>query len=181
MNKIFNLRICILLLLSIGIGTFLISISTLYFFNQKQFMSTQKNKEAVVTLIEEVWSKGNLQIVDQLIAPQYTIRHDPGDPWEGKTLDLATFKERVQLSHHVFPDQKFYIEDLVGEGDKIAVSWRFTGTQKGNIPRLPTTNKIANVSGLTIYYFSNGKIIGHWQVVDRLGFLEQLGIKTGRT
>lgn len=70
-------------------------------------MMTQKNKEAVVKLIDEVWSKGNLQIVDQLIAPQYTIRHDPGDQWEGKTLDLATFKERVKMSRHVFPDQKF--------------------------------------------------------------------------
>ncbi len=63
---------------------------------------------------------------------------------------------------------------------KVTVSWRFTGTQKGNIPGLPTTNKAVNVSGLTIYYFSNGKIIGHWQVVDRFGFLEQLGVKNSR-
>ena len=47
-------------------------------------------------------------------------------------------------------------------------------------PGLPTTNKKVNVSGLTIYYFKDGKIIGHWQVVDRLGFVEQLGIKSGR-
>ena len=142
-------------------------------------MCNQENKEAVVRLIEEVWSKGNLQIVDQLIAPQYTIRHDPGDQWEGKTLDLATFKERVKMSRQVFPDQKFYIEDLVCEGDKVSISWRFTGTQKGNIPGLPVTNKTVTVSGLTIYYFSNGKMIGHWQVVDRLGFLGQLGILKG--
>ncbi|MBX3710057.1 MAG: ester cyclase [Gammaproteobacteria bacterium] len=137
-------------------------------------MMAEKNKNAVVKLIDEVWSKGNLQIVDQLIAPQYTIRHDPGDPWDGKTLDLATFKERVMLSRHVFPDQKFYIEDLVCNGDKISVIWRFIGTQKGSIPGLPTTNKTANVSGMTIYYFLNGKIIGHSQIVDRLGFIEQL-------
>lgn len=59
MNKFFNL--------CIGIVIFIISISTLYSFNEKQFMSTQKNKDAVVTLLEEVWSKGNFQIVDQLI------------------------------------------------------------------------------------------------------------------
>lgn len=181
MNKFFKLKISILISLSIGIAALLIPISIIYFFNEKQFMSTQKNKEAIVTLIEEVWSKGNLQIVDQLIAPQYTIRHDPGDPWDGKTLDLETFKERVKISRHIFPDQKFYIEDLVGEGDKVAVSWHFTGTQKGTIPGLLTTNKKVNVSGLTIYYFSDGKIIGHWQIVDRLGFLEQLGIKNGRS
>ena len=138
-------------------------------------MSAQEKKQAVVLLLDEVWSKGNLQIADQLISPQYTIRHDPGDQWEGKTLDLATFKERVKSSHHVFPDQKFYIEDLICDGNKVSVSWKFTGTQKGAIPGLPITNKMVNVSGITIYYFKNGKIIGHWQIVDRLGFLGQLG------
>src|SRR3990167_1509405 len=117
MNKFFNIKISNLLLPNIVMAAFLISI--IYFFNEKQHMSIQKNKKMVVTLIEEVWSKGNLQIVDQLIAPQYTIRHDPGDPWEGKTFDLATFKERVKMSRHVFPDQRFYIEDLVGEGNKV--------------------------------------------------------------
>lgn len=81
------------------------------------------------------------------------------------------------MSRYVFPNQKFYIEDIVAQGDKVAISWRFTGTQKGTIPGLPITNKTVNVSGLTIYYFSKGKIIGHWQVVDRLGFLGQLGIR----
>ena len=47
----------------------------------------------------------------------------------------------------------------IGISDKVAVSWRFTGTQKGSIPGLPSTNKRVNVSGLTIYYFSKGKII----------------------
>lgn len=169
-----------LLLFSTVISGILGSALTIYLTNKSQFMSTQKNKEAVVRLIEEVWSKGNLQTVDQLIAPQYMIRHDPGDQWEEKTIDLATFKDRVKMSRSVFPDQRFYIEDLVCDGDKVAVSWRFTGTQKGNIPGLSTTNKIVNVSGLTIYYFANGKIIGHWQVVDRLGFLEQLGVQIGK-
>lgn len=177
MNK-FNLRILILLI--VGLTASFILMTKVYSFNERQNMSIQKNKEAIVTLIDEVWSKGNLQVVDQLIAPEYTIKHDPGDPWNGKTLDLSTYKERVKSSRQVFPDQQFYIEDIVGEGDKVAVSWKFTGTQKGNIPGLPITNKKVEVSGLTIYYFSHGKIIGHWQVVDRLGFFEQLGIKSDR-
>lgn len=168
MNKIFLIVLGILISLALTSKTYSSS------------MTTQKNEAAVVTLLDEVWSKGNLQIVDQLIAPQYTIRHDPGDPWEGKTFALSAYKERVKSSHYVFPDQKFYIEDLVAGGDKVAVSWRFTGTQKGNIPGLPATNKKFTVSGLTIYYFSKGKIIGHWQVVDRLGFLEQLRTQNGK-
>lgn len=144
---------------------------------ENQFMNTQKNKEAVIKLLDEVWSKGSLEIVDQLIAPQYEIKQDPGDQWEGKTLDLAAYKERVRQSRSVFPDQTFYIDDILAEDDKVSVSWHFTGTQNGNIPGLPTTNKKVTVSGSTIYYFTNGMISGHWQIVDRLGFIGQLGIK----
>lgn len=166
----------IILLFGVMVVALLAIVLAIYFLNKERIISTQKNKEVVVKLIDEVWSKNNLKIVDQLIAPKYTIKHDPGDPWEGKTLDLATYKKRVKMAYQVFPDQKFYIEDLVSDGDKVAVSWKFIGTQKGSIPGLPVTNKVVNVSGLTIYYFSNGKIVGHWQIVDRLGLFEQLGI-----
>lgn len=162
-------------LLLIMVISLISSILTSYFFEKNRLMTTQKNKVAVVKLIDEVWSKGNLQVADQLIAPRYAIRHDPGDAWEGKTIDLATFKQRVKISRDVFPDQKFYIEDVVCEGDKVAVSWKFTGTQKGNLPGLSATNKVVNVSGLTIYYLSGGKIIGHWQVFDKLGLVGQIG------
>lgn len=174
MNKLFNLKICILLLLLVVISGLLGSALTAYHLD-----ATERNKETVVKLIDEVWSKGDLQIAGQLIAPQYTIRHDPGDPWEGKTIDLSTFKKRVELSRHIFPDQKFHIEDMVCEGNKVAVSWVFTGTQKTNLPGLPATNKMVSASGITIYYFSKGKIIGHWQVFDKLGLLDQLGAKIG--
>lgn len=147
-----------------------------YIANSKQ-NSCEKNKTVVIRLIDEVWSKGNLEVVDQLVAPQYTIRHDPGDAWDGKTLDIATYKKRVTLSRSIFPDQVFHIHDVICNKDKIAISWDFTGTHEGKIPGLPTTNKQVTVSGLTIYYFSNHKIVGHWQVVDRLGFFEQLNIK----
>lgn len=167
MKRFFNFVVMILILV--------FSLSS-YSLNNSDCTCNQKNKEAVINLIDEVWSKGNFQIVDRLIAPKYTIRHDPGDKWENKTIDLVTYKARVKMSRDVFPDQKFYIEDLVCSGNKITVSWRFTGTQEGKIPGLPVTNKRVNVSGMTIYYFSKGKIIGHWQVVDRLGFFQQLGI-----
>lgn len=143
-------------------------------------MSPSENKDAVVRLIEEVWNKGHLQIVDQLIAPQYKVIHDPGDPWERQTLDLATYKNRVKMSRDVLPDQKFAIEDLVSEDNKVAVSWKFTGTQKGDLSGLPATNKKVSISGLTIYYFSHGKMIGHWQVLDKLSLLGQLGVQIGK-
>lgn len=134
----------------------------------------EKNKTILVEFIEEIWNKGNLDAADKFISTPYTIYHDPGDPWEGQSLDLATFKKRVMASRLIFPDLHFILKDVVAEGDKVAISWIFQGTQKADLPGLPATGKSVAVSGLTIYSFSNGKITGHWQVIDRLG---QVGIK----
>jgi len=136
---------------------------------------TEKNKAILCEFMEEIWNNGNLDSADKYIQIPYVIHHDPGDPWEGQSLDLATFKKRVLQSRHIFPDLHFTVKEIVGEGDKVAISWQLEGTHKGDMAGLPPpTGKKVKVSGLTIYYFSNGKITGHWQVVDRLGFMQQL-------
>jgi len=138
------------------------------------------NKEKLIKLIEEIWNKGNLDLVNELVSDRYEIKHDPGDPWESKVLNHEAFKNRVILTRNIFPDLKFDIQDFVCEKNKISISWYMSGTQIGSVPNLlPATGKSINASGLTIYYFSEGKISRHWQVFDRLTFLERLGVKIG--
>jgi len=133
-----------------------------------------KNKLSM--LLEQVWNKGNLDLVDELIAPQYTIHHDPGDPWDGQSLDHAAFKERVLYSRNAFPDLHFAVQEYVPAEEMVAVSWYLSGTHEGNLTEIPATGKKINLSGITIYYFSNGRITGHWQVIDQLTFLSQIGM-----
>lgn len=139
---------------------------------------TENNKAILREFMEEVWNKGNLEAAGKFISPPYVIHHDPGDQWEGQSLDLPTFKKRVLYSRQTFPDLHFAIQEIVGEGDRVAISWYLEGTHRGDIPGLPATGKKVKVPGLTIYSFSNGKITGHWQVIDRLGFMQQVMPKT---
>jgi steroid delta-isomerase-like uncharacterized protein len=139
-------------------------------------MESEKNRAILTQFIDEVWNKGNFEHLGDFIDLQYTIHHDPGDRWESQTLDLATFKKRVIISRTIFPDLFFTLQEFITEEDKIVISWVFQGSQKGDLPKLPATGKHVNVSGMTIYYFNDGKITGHWQVFDRLGLLEQLGV-----
>lgn len=74
-------------------------------------MSISSNaKEILTSFTREVWSEGNIEASDKFIAPRYTIHHDPGDPWEGKELDLAGYKGRVKMLRAAFPDQRFDIQ-----------------------------------------------------------------------
>ena len=135
---------------------------------------TEKNKAILREFMEEIWNKGNLDVADKFISTPYVIHSDPGDPWDGQSLDLSAFKKRVLHSRQIFPDLHFAVQEIIGEGDKVAISWYLEGTQKGDIPGLPVTGKKVKVPGLTIYSFSKGKITGHWQVIDRLSFMQQV-------
>jgi steroid delta-isomerase-like uncharacterized protein len=124
--------------------------------------------------MEQVWNNGNFSQIEEFIAPRYEIKNDPGDPWDGQTLNHTTFKERVLYSRNAFPDLHFEIQEMIEEQGKVAVSWLMSGTHKGDLPQLPATGKSFSISGMTFYYFDEGKLCGHTQAFDRLGFLSQM-------
>ena len=128
----------------------------------------------VSELYGRVWSDGDYSAVERLIAPHYAIHSDPGDAWEGHSLDRTGYVERVRFSRAAFPDLVFEMQDLVAAGDRVAVRWSAAGTQLGALPGLPATGRRLKFSGQTIYELKNGLIAGHWQVIDRLGFAQQL-------
>ncbi len=137
-------------------------------------VSLSSNKERLARFIELAWNRENLNAVDEYLAPLYRIHHDPGDPWEGLTLDVAGFKERLVTSRAVAPDQKFRIEDMIGEENRVVAIWTWKGTHLGEIAGIPASGKVITMSGLTAYSFRGKRLTGHWQVADRLGVYRQL-------
>lgn len=133
-------------------------------------------KTTLSNFMDNIWNAGDYSKVEHYVAPEYTIKHDPGDAWDGQTLDHATFIERVGYSRNAFPDLNFAIQEMIEEGDKVVASWVMSGTHKGDLDNIPATGKPFSITGMTIYYFQDGKICGHWQAYDRLGFIGQMGI-----
>lgn len=129
----------------------------------------------VQDFLDSVWSSGDVDRCDGFLADCYTIQHDAGDPWEGKTLDLAGFKERVRLSRAPFPDQRFEVQAWFENDDSVAVTWTWSATHLGDLPGFPASGKSLRMSGATVYQFDRAnRIAGHWQVTDRLGIFRQL-------
>ena len=137
-------------------------------------MTSSNLKSTLRTFMEQVWNNGNFSQIEAFVAPRYEIKNDPGDPWDGQTLTITTFKERVLYSRNAFPDLHFEIQEMIEEQGKVAVSWLMSGTHKGDLPQLPATGKSFSISGITLYYFEGGKLCGHTQAFDRLGFLSQM-------
>jgi steroid delta-isomerase-like uncharacterized protein len=138
-------------------------------------MSTATSNEYLLReFLAEVWNAGNIEAADRFIAPKYTIRHDPGDPWNGRELDLAGYKERVRISRAPFPDQAFDIQDILADQGKVMITWLWKGTHKGDFPGFPATGHVITMSGATVYYVEGERLTGHWQITDRLGVFMQL-------
>ncbi len=131
-------------------------------------------KEILTQFTREVWSEGDIEASDKYIAPKYTIYHDPGDPWEGRELDLTGYKERIKKLRAPFPDQFFDIQGLFADGNAVVMTWLWSATHKGDIPGFPATGKQIKMSGATVYYFEGNRLTGHWQITDRLGVYQQL-------
>ena len=138
-------------------------------------MTLSTLKSTLSTFIDRVWNKVDFSNLDVFVAPHYEIRNDPGDPWDGQTLDHGTFKERVAYSRNAFPDLHFAIQEMIEEDGKVVASWIMSGTHRGDLPDLPATGRAFSISGMTIYTFEVGKVSGHTQAFDRLGFLFQIG------
>ncbi len=49
-------------------------------------------------------------------------------------------------------------------------------THKGEFQGIAPTNKAVTVSKFDFFRFAGGKCIAHWDSVDRLGLLQQLGV-----
>jgi len=131
-------------------------------------------KQILADFLKDVWTDGKVEAVDQYLADSYTIHNDPGDPWDGQTLSIEGFKNRLVQSRAMAPDQIFHVEKMVEEGNEIAVAWTWSGTHLGDIPGIPATGRKITMTGLTIYSFDGDRLSGHWQVADRLSVFQQL-------
>ncbi|MBK6800089.1 MAG: ester cyclase [Novosphingobium sp.] len=138
-------------------------------------MNAALRKQRLRAFIRQVWDLGNSAAADDYIAECYRIHHDPGDPWDGQSLDLAGYKDRVDRSRAAFPDQAFDIQGLFADGDHVVMTWLWSATHRGDLPGFPASGRTIRMSGATAYgYDGDHRLTGHWQITDRLGVYQQL-------
>jgi predicted ester cyclase len=79
---------------------------------------------------------------------------------------------------NAFPDLHIAIDDLIAEGDQVAVRLTFRGTHMSDLVtmrHIPATGKQVIESIISIIRFTGGKVVEVWSQPDTLGFLQQLG------
>lgn len=75
-----------------------------------------------------------------------------------------------------FPDTRFTVTSVVISGNHAAVEWTLTGTQKGDMPGIPATNKPISVRGVSMMEFRNGKVSRDSDYWDMATLRRQVGL-----
>ena len=132
----------------------------------------EQNKAAARRWSEELWSKGNLAVADEIIAADYQ-RHDPGDPFPARGPEDV--KRIVTMLRSMLSDFHIEVEAMVAEGDFVASRYTATATDNRGYMGMPPTGKAIRTPAIQIFRFANGKIVESWAARDDLGTLQQLG------
>ncbi len=135
--------------------------------------SPEENKALVRRFYEEI-DKGNIGILDELVAEDY-IDHNP-PPFHSS---VASGRERLKLDFKLFLEATpgyHRIEDQIAEGDKVVTRLTSCGKHEGDMPGAPKTGNEMKMTSITIHRIANGKLVEKWAEKDMIGFLTQIGV-----
>lgn len=131
-----------------------------------------ENKQIVTGRVQELWSTGNTAILDEIIAPGYTLHKPP----TGFPPDREGLKQILTTMRSAFPDLKVTVQDVIAEGDKVVQRRTFEGTHRGEFLGIPPTGKMVSVGQIIVSRVAGGKIVEEWAETDFLGMLQQVGV-----
>ena len=133
---------------------------------------TTKENIAAVRRFWESFNAHNLDVWDEVCTPNF-VNHDPGLPTP--EADLETIKQTIGAMQTAFPDMTSSEEELIAEGNTVAVRRIMRGTHKGEFMDIAATDRPIEFGGVWIAHLSDGKIHEQWVYFDAVSLLKQIG------
>ena len=126
-------------------------------------MSLEENKALVRRFLEEQ-AKGNLDVIDELLSPDFVDRGLV--PGQGPTRE--DFKRSIAEILDTFSIISFTIEEQIAEGDTVVTKYTERSVIRGEWFGMPPTGTEENFQGIYIHRISDGKIIEEWSQANTL-------------
>ncbi len=137
---------------------------------------SEENKALVVRWFEEVWNKGRTEAIAEMLAADgiiHGLSAEAGMPLRGP----VEFKPFHEAFRGAFPEIQVTVEDLIAEGDKVAVRCSVRGRHTGNHLGIAASNAAVEFHGIGIVRIADGKIAEAWNNFDFLTMNQQIGLK----
>jgi steroid delta-isomerase-like uncharacterized protein len=133
-------------------------------------------KRVAQRLADEVFSKGDLRALDEILSEEYVNHNMPVPTIPGTK---AGFKQLVKATRKAFPDVKVEVQDVVAEGDLVVFHDHVNATSVDEFFGVPPSGKPVEWTEIHFLRVVDDRIVEHWVNFDQLGILRQLGAIPG--
>ena len=139
-------------------------------------MTPEQLKARTVEAFERMFNEGELDFVDEAVAPDAVDHQEP----EGTDF-AAHLKHVVTTLRTAFPDLRFDVHEIVCEDDVVACRSTMTGTHQGPLrigpmAGLPVNGAQVDVAHMHFFrYDANGRVTDLWHVWNTIALARQLG------
>src|SRR3954468_20039408 len=120
-------------------------------------MTNDEHKALVRRFIDEIFVQGRRETVDELLADDFV-----GHTWPSTGHPKDDLKAAIDRTSKGLADPKFTIEDMIAEGDRVAVRLTSAATQVGEFMGMPPTGKRYSIAEIHIFRIRDGKVAEHW-------------------
>lgn len=120
--------------------------------------------------VDEIFAEGRLDTIDELVDPEFVSRTF------GITEDgPAQLKVAAKRVHDSLSNVEFRIDDMVTEGDRVAVRLTSSATPRGEYMGVDARGKRYTIEEMHVFRIVDGLVVEHWHSHDALGILRQIG------
>lgn len=135
--------------------------------------TTDQDNKAIVRQFFDAWNDADFDVIEDVVASD-AESHNPFEPPvpagpEGE-------KQLIELYHSAFPDATLEIEEMVAEGNTVAVRCTATGTHEGEFMGIEPTGTEIEVALFEFAHVMDGQVVESWGLFDAFGLLQQLGV-----
>ncbi len=129
-------------------------------------MSIEENK-ALVQHVFELWNQRELDAFFNNLDPEYVEHLPTGD------ISIEQLRQYANRFFTAFPDIHFTINDMIAEGDKVAMMINWKATHRGEYMGIAPTGRKIDVSVANLVRIKDGRWVEFWNVTD-VSLMEQL-------
>ena len=133
-------------------------------------MSMDDNKAIVRRFVDEIFVQGRKETVDELLADDFV-----GHTWPSTGNPRADLKGAIDRTSKGLADPVFTIEDVIAEGDRVAVRLTAAATQVGELMGMPPSGKRYEIGEIHVFRLRDGQVVEHWHQFEQMKMMEQLG------
>jgi steroid delta-isomerase-like uncharacterized protein len=131
------------------------------------------NKALIRRWFEEVWNCGNQELIAELRSREAVARGLEGD--RGESRGPGPFDSFYLNFRETFPDLHIQINDVLADGDRVAVRFNAEGTHRGDALGAAPTGRRVSINGTLFVRIEDGKIVESWNQINLLSLLQQIG------